>query len=58
MKLRRLISDSTKESRGLPACRHCMVIASIASPRNSGNSLRRIGVPCGYDETLLYFASL
>ncbi|KAG9801014.1 hypothetical protein KCU95_g73, partial [Aureobasidium melanogenum] len=44
IKLRRLISNSTKESRGLPACRHCMVIALIA-PRNSGNSLRRIGVP-------------
>jgi hypothetical protein len=32
MKLRRLISNSTKESRGLPACRHCMVIIALIVP--------------------------
>jgi hypothetical protein len=51
MKYIKPVSNGIKESGGLPAWRHCMVVELIA-PRDSGNSFRRIVVPCGYETSL------
>ncbi|KAG9801002.1 hypothetical protein KCU95_g100, partial [Aureobasidium melanogenum] len=41
-----LVNNGTKEIGGVPAYRHCMVIALIVVPQRFSNSLRRDGVPC------------